>query len=98
MENYTLSISSDNLYVWIDRYLFLTFSILYGLMHLSMVIWYYQVPCRYRRQMEQRDQNYRNQLKLQRHSNGYLGRMSGRRKLTLLTVTMDEEIHMETIG
>lgn len=63
-----------------------------------MVIWYYQVPCRYRRQMEQRDQNYRNQLKLQRHSNGYLGRMSGRRKLTLLTVTMDEEIHMETIG
>ena len=96
IEVQTSSITTDNLYVWIDRYVFLIFSILYGLLHLLMVVWYYKVPCRTRREMEQRDQHYRNQLKLQRHSNGYLGRLSSRHKFALLNVTIEEEVRMET--
>jgi len=49
-------------------------------MHLCMIIWYYRVPCGYRREMEEKDLNYRNQIKLQRSSNGYLIKMTAKDK------------------
>ncbi len=49
-------------------------------MHLCMIIWYYRVPCGYRRKMEEKDLNYRNQIKLQRSSNGYLIKMNAKDK------------------
>ncbi len=61
-------------------------------MHLCMIIWFYRVPCGLRRQMEQRDIDYQNQLKSQTYSNGYLKKMNNKDKFTLLNVIINEDI------
>ncbi len=60
-------------------------------MHLCMIIWYYKIPCGYRRKMEEKDVDYRDQLKSQLHSNGYLIRMNSKDKFALLNVNINKD-------
>jgi len=57
-----------------------------------MMIWFYKVPFGYRRQMNQRDIEYRNQLKLQTNSNGYIEKINNKDKFNLLNVIIKDDI------
>ncbi len=57
-----------------------------------MIIWFYKVPFGYRRQMNQRDIEYRNQLKLQTNSNSYIGKINNKDKFNLLNIIIKEDI------
>jgi hypothetical protein len=61
-------------------------------MHLCMIIWYYRIPCGYRRQMQQRDVDYRNQLKSYTRSNSYQQKMNNKTKFSLLNVIIKDDI------
>jgi len=61
-------------------------------MHLSMIIWFYKVPFGYRRKMNQKDIEYRNQLKLQTNSNGYIEKINNKDKFNLLNIIIKEDI------
>ena len=98
IETHESSLTTDNVYVWIDRYLFFTFCALYTLMHICMIIWYYQVPCGCRRKMEEKDMDYRQQLKNQRHSNGYLVRLNSKERFSLFNVMIKDEMNKDRIG
>jgi hypothetical protein len=62
-----------------------------------MIIWYYRVPCGYRRKMEEKDVDYRNQLKSQRQSNGYLVRMNSKDKFAILNIIIKDEVNKDGI-
>ncbi len=57
-----------------------------------MIIWFYKVPFGYRRKMNQKDIEYRNQLKLQTNSNGYIEKINNKDKFNLLNIIIKEDI------
>ena len=60
-------------------------------MHICMFIWFYTIPFGLRRQMEERDIEYRNQLKFQTNSNGYFGKKNSKEKFSLLNMIIKDE-------
>jgi len=92
IETHEIHMQSTNVYVRIDRWLFLAFCSIYCLMHLMMIIWFYKVPFGIRRQMKQRDFYYRNQLKLQTHSiSCSMSNKNPREKYSILNMIIKDE-------
>ncbi|CAF1165902.1 unnamed protein product [Adineta steineri] len=97
IKNHQLTINTDNIYVWIDRYLFFTFSSLYGFMHFCMMIWFYKVPFGFQRRMKQRDIDYRNNLKLKQSSDTSRLNNSHTKtnKFSLLDIMTEDDINTD---
>lgn len=62
-------------------------------MHLSMMIWFYKIPLGFQRQMQQKDIDYQNQLKLQTYSNGCLKKIHNKDHYGLLNEVIKDRIN-----
>ena len=54
----TKSIEPTNIYVTVDRYMFISMFVIYILIHISLIVWLICVPYRRRREMEYYDREY----------------------------------------
>lgn len=48
----------DNIYVYVDRYVFIIMFVFYLIIHAALTIWLYRVPYKRRREMESLDREY----------------------------------------
>ena len=58
-EKHYPTVDTNDLFVWIDRYVFFACCAMFLLMHLVMFSWLWAVPLAFRRQMKRKDDEYR---------------------------------------
>lgn len=57
-------IDTNHRYVWVDRIAFFVLFGIYCILHIAAIIWRYEVPLGYRREMKRKDMEYEHETEI----------------------------------